>query len=435
MVGAGFVVAKNDGKPFLNSIETTKAEAGGMEPKPTPQESFDRIKLFHAEVRKLKSEFREDYYSDLERLYGALGRKDIDKWARKVYEDKRKDKEYAIELNRLRRRCLKLLYKLVDKWEEYDYSPAFEEAMLNAFPRSKIVEILRICLPMDRAHALYALYNADTDKYGYHWYSKLHFEDGSKFLQKYGSDKEVRRVQKAILENEKQQPKQKPPMNKKLYRLLLSEKLGLQDIPEFRRWLQPELAKFVDRYDPNDIPENPETVFLSHTGADRLTMIFAARMKEEFEKGGVTPFFDETSIKPGVLWRSTIDDRVKDCPIFICFLSPNYFFRHWCMHELDLAIQHDKYIIPVYVECGPPEVDEEFFHLFVEKHKRDQPYKYGKTELPSEALLTRWSQNISQLSDCIQGITDTGGKKQGQNEMKDRLLQAVKDAKKDLGLD
>lgn len=387
------------------------------------------------EVHDLKKEFREKYYSDLESLKSALKQQNIDKWARKVYQDKKRGKAYSLELNEHRRNLLKIVYKLVNKWGEYDLSPEFEEAMVEGFPRSKIVEILQICVPMDRAHALYALHNADTDKYGYHWYSKLHYEKGSKFLMKYGEEKRMKTIQGEIRRFEDEHPEQKPPMNKRLYRLLFSDALGLQAIPDFRRWSQPELAHIVDREDPNDLPDTAELVFLSHTGSDEVTKHFAARMKEEFIREHIAPFFDEYSLAPGTYWRSTIEERVKDCPIFVCFLSPNYFFRHWCMHELDLAIETNKYIIPVHVQCPPPNVDESFRREFEEKHKREQPYHYGEFVQPSQELLNRWAKNISELSESIQAIRNKSDAKEAQNVMKNDLIEAVEGAKKKLKID
>jgi hypothetical protein len=90
------------------------------------------------------------------------------------------------------------------------------------------------------------------------------------------------------------------------------------------------------------------TIFLGHTGQDSTASNFAAFLSHECKREQVSCFYDAGSICPGIFYDACIQDAVKTCEVFISILSPTYFKRYWCMHELDLAIQADRHILPVF---------------------------------------------------------------------------------------
>ena len=190
-----------------------------------------------------------DYQECLARLYHDRSSRDPEEWAMKLYLDFRDDpsNERAITLNQDRKKCLNLVYDLVNEWEKTEFSTEFEYAIKNVFKPRRLVRIFGVCLVMDRAQSLYKMILPErNDKeeliIGMHWFSILHFENDSfssaeeredwiKRLEYYGGT---------------------ATMNKRLYRLLYSKVLNLQDDPVFAKWAQPQLATF--EYRPVPIP-------------------------------------------------------------------------------------------------------------------------------------------------------------------------------------
>jgi hypothetical protein len=62
----------------------------------------------------------------------------------------------------------------------------------------------------------------------------------------------------------------------------------------------------------------------------------------------VSCFYDADSIRPGIFYDACIQDAVKTCEVFISILSLTYFKQYWCVHELDLAMQTGRCILPVF---------------------------------------------------------------------------------------
>ncbi|KAL7580352.1 hypothetical protein ACA910_004381 [Epithemia clementina (nom. ined.)] len=183
------------------------------------------------------------YQERLNRIYKDRSSHDPEEWAHKLYLTFRDDNSNprALGLNQDRKACLNLLYDLVNAWEYFQFSSAFEEAMLTIFKPHRMARILGVCLVMDRAQSLYKMVlPAISPKgemiIGMHWFSDLHFQNSNlspeeheewrKLLEKYSGT---------------------ATMNKRLYRLLYSEKLDLRKDPVFAKWSHPQPATFVYR--------------------------------------------------------------------------------------------------------------------------------------------------------------------------------------------
>lgn len=136
--------------------------------------------------------------------------------------------------------------------------------------------------------------------------------------------------------------------------------------------------------------------FICHTGQDPDARNFAAHLAEALSMDGFHIFFDAYSIRAGVPWKEEIDRNVKECTIFVCIMSKTFFFRYWCLHELDLALQWNKKIIPVYYQCGPPKVDNDF------QSSLKKSLQSSEKEVDDETFC-RFCQNVTGLHD-IQGI-------------------------------
>jgi hypothetical protein len=138
------------------------------------------------------------------------------------------------------------------------------------------------------------------------------------------------------------------------------------------------------------------TIFLGHTGQDNTASNFAAFLSRECKHEQVSCFYDMGSIGIGIFYDECIRDAVKTCEVFISILSPTYFKRYWCMHELDLAMQAGRCILPV------------FYGIEGEK---DLPYEKSAflEHFSSEARvehdeLNRWWTNVADALPRIQGI-------------------------------
>ncbi|KAL7570720.1 hypothetical protein ACA910_017842 [Epithemia clementina (nom. ined.)] len=209
---------------------------------PTEEEqkySFDDI------VQKFVDAYDDESYQQrLSRLYMDRGTKGPEEWAKLFCLDFRdnNDDARALMLNQDRKECLCLLYDMVDEWKNHGFSPAFEDTIVRVFKARRIARILGVCLVMDRAQSLYKMIlpaktSDGKEILGMHWYSELHFQNDT-----FASNQE-RLEWKELLSNYSGTA----TMNKRLYRLLYSEALGLQGDKEFARWSQPQPANFVYR--------------------------------------------------------------------------------------------------------------------------------------------------------------------------------------------
>jgi GTPase SAR1 family protein len=138
------------------------------------------------------------------------------------------------------------------------------------------------------------------------------------------------------------------------------------------------------------------TVFLGHTGQDGTASNFAAFLSHECKHEQVSCFYDMGSIGIGIFYDECIRDAVKTCEVFISILSPTYFKRYWCMHELDLAMQADRRILPVFYgiegEKDLPSEKSAFLEHFSSEARVDHDE------------LNRWWTNVADTLPRIQGI-------------------------------
>lgn len=139
------------------------------------------------------------------------------------------------------------------------------------------------------------------------------------------------------------------------------------------------------------------TAFLSHTGRDTTSCQFTVYLKEKAESLNIPCFCDYASIPPATPWAKYIEKAVTECQAFVAILSPEYFRRYWCMHELDLAIQHSRPVLPVYYSLsGPEEFPDEGVFCDFFKNDRRLHTEEGVADMDR---LHRWWRNINQLKD------------------------------------
>ena len=204
-------------------------------PHPNPK----RIKLDLRDACSVVKEYVRRYNAPeileaLERMEKDRGLKNLDDWAKEVYTTLQKDPEdeRAKALNKDRRVCLKLLYDLVEEWSNFGYSNEFEQAIDCVFRTRRLVRILTFCLPLDRAKSLYRLRYGTTDIFGMHWYSVYHLEPGTSSARDH-PEEQMEWIN--FIGNYSGSG----TMNRKLFRLLFSDRLALRSNEDVRRWSKP----------------------------------------------------------------------------------------------------------------------------------------------------------------------------------------------------
>lgn len=159
--------------------------------------------------------------------------------------------------------------------------------------------------------------------------------------------------------------------------------------------------------------------FLSHTGQDEHAATFTEFLSLYLTNQLSIPHFvDFACIPPGAKWKRTIEQNVQSCPVFVCILSESYLNRYWCMHELDIAIQAKKYIIPVLCNYKLPKSIE--FEAFKRKHRANPHYTVTEEEL------NRWCENLRLLPE-IQAVRNySQGTKGTQSAFVEKVARGIK---------
>ena len=167
-------------------------------------------------------------------------------------------------------------------------------------------------------------------------------------------------------------------------------------------------------------PRKAPTVFISHTGKDEISAAFSEVLWESLRKRhGIDTFLDSESIKTGDAWAQEIEFCATGCNVFVCILSDAYFQRYWCMHELDLALQSGRYIIPVCFdkEYKIPDASDTTRKVLADEIVR----KHGKSD---EQRLERWCDNLMKLKQ-IQGLRNNFVAKHSFLMFRDNVVYAL----------
>lgn len=136
-----------------------------------------------------------------------------------------------------------------------------------------------------------------------------------------------------------------------------------------RRPARPEhVVPLTSAATPMAVP--PGTVFLSYASQDRAAV---RTLKSALEAAGIAVFFDQHSISPGADWELQIRTVVRDCGLFLPFVSRHAAERDegWFVKEWELAIEraqgvkaHVPFIQPIVIDDLPerdPRIPEYFW--------------------------------------------------------------------------
>lgn len=102
-----------------------------------------------------------------------------------------------------------------------------------------------------------------------------------------------------------------------------------------------------------------EKLFLSYSWDDRPIV---ERLKNEFEKNGVSVFFDDNDIKQGARYHEVIKKYIKDCDYFVPIISRNaigdrnryVYDKEWRSAIVLDGYKEESYIRPYIIDDTPP---------------------------------------------------------------------------------
>mmetsp|Transcript_13203 Transcript_13203/g.28990 ORF Transcript_13203/g.28990 Transcript_13203/m.28990 type:complete len:586 (-) Transcript_13203:1475-3232(-) len=214
-------------------------------------------------VKKFKDQYEDpSYRAKLLALYNncTKSNKSTLEWAKQLYQSFDEKADRWLDDNR--KHCLKVVYGLVDAWDDWvgDGLPfdIFEQAVVDVFEKLHLEKVLAVCLPMDRANCLYHMDNRSVRLkqmqqgqiacqlvVGMPYYCKYHLENENGQQDPYFSELYSERHEE-YKEYFESYPGYKgfgsSTMNKRLYRILFSPALEFQNDPFFQALSMPEEA-------------------------------------------------------------------------------------------------------------------------------------------------------------------------------------------------
>jgi hypothetical protein len=126
-------------------------------------------------------------------------------------------------------------------------------------------------------------------------------------------------------------------------------------------------------------------VFISHARGDEP---WASKFVDELEAQGVHAWFDKADIALGDRWSDKIEQALREAPIIVVLLSPNYMNNPSAAFELGAALGGNKKIIPI--------VTEKVEHTLLPSLLRDRQWLQ---EASPQAAGKRVAEVVEHLSD------------------------------------
>jgi formylglycine-generating enzyme required for sulfatase activity len=99
-------------------------------------------------------------------------------------------------------------------------------------------------------------------------------------------------------------------------------------------------------------------VFISHSSKDKP---FADAVCAGLESRGVRCWIAPRDVLPGISWSEAIVDAVNECSVFLLILTSNSNSSKQTINEVDIAVNHNKTIVPFRMEDFQPTGSMEYF--------------------------------------------------------------------------
>ncbi len=99
-------------------------------------------------------------------------------------------------------------------------------------------------------------------------------------------------------------------------------------------------------------------VFISHSSKDKP---FADAVCAGLESRGVRCWIAPRDVLPGISWSEAIVEAVEECSVFLLILTSNSNSSKQTINEVDIAVNHNKTIVPFRLEDFKPTGSMEYF--------------------------------------------------------------------------
>lgn len=127
-------------------------------------------------------------------------------------------------------------------------------------------------------------------------------------------------------------------------------KNGIAKIYENRRWPMPKESERASEQEIEYNEKGPIRVFLSYSNRDKNLV---GEVKKKIDLYGFETFLAHEDIEPSRKWEGEIILKLKECDVFIPFISDNFKGSKWTDQESGIAFGEDKFIIPIDIGLVP----------------------------------------------------------------------------------
>ena len=139
-------------------------------------------------------------------------------------------------------------------------------------------------------------------------------------------------------------------------------------------------------------------VFLSHKTDEGKKLIDP--LYDCLKKAGLDPWKDDKNMGPGVQLTPEIEEGIKECSLFFCAKSPNYFESKWCKMEFKRAIDHHgkKVIFPVVWKDDSKNNKRQYLEEYHDHNLDDIKYhEYDPDAINHDAEVARCANAVIKL--------------------------------------
>jgi len=186
---------RGDSSQGSGRMDTTGNPGSGISASPSQGPQIDDFKTVLNEVKSCEEidEFIEMYepggvvHDCLDCIRASLraSGKSVDEWAEDWAKSLYQDDENAKNLNKYRKLSLELLYTLCNRYKGEKKPQTLTAAnVVDDFGDKRIMGIVGLCLPMDRANALYNMMLPGQARPGMHWVSEIHVARDPEWAQR-----------------------------------------------------------------------------------------------------------------------------------------------------------------------------------------------------------------------------------------------------------
>lgn len=146
---------------------------------------------------------------------------------------------------------------------------------------------------------------------------------------------------------------------------------------------------YLDAMDLNDIETTKVKIFISYSSKDKKTV---GLLKKNLDGWNFDCFLAHEDIEPLREWIEVIKEHLRNCDVFILFITNNFKESEWTDQETGWAIANNRFIIPLQVDMPPYGFLNHIQGLPIKKSMLESP-----NYLESEAYISNTCIKINEL--------------------------------------